>query len=573
MKWLNNLKVGKRLSFLVMFSLIGLFLVSITGYYFLQSSNENIDVMYNERLLSSEWLNGSRINARVIQADIYKLMIATDKKEKERLTKEIDTYANEFNNYMNFYKALKLDDFEISKIKEIEDNLSKYRDGRKTVISLANENKNQEAYEYYEKNVDTYVQAFMKALIELGEHNKKIAEEMNSNNKSEFKIAMIIFLIIVIVTSALIILLGVLITKRIVKRLNDIKLFMEKLEKGDFSTKVKEASLHDKSEFGMVSNSVEKMRININNLIEQLANTSEQLVASSEELTASAEQSADASNLVASAVTTMSNGTEEQLSLANNSTEVVQNISEKITVVSENTKSVSLLADNAKTSANAGEEAVEKAVNQMKMIEKKTNETASIITELEEKSIKIGQIVDTIESISQQTNLLALNAAIESARAGEAGRGFSVVAEEIRKLAEQSQQATKEITEIITEVQNKTNSAVSVMNENSKEVENGSKVVNIAGASFGEILKMIKNISKQINEIAQSVNDINDGTKASVSSVNNIQNISMKIADETQTISAASEEQLASAEEIASSSKILSQMAEELRSVINKFKV
>lgn len=573
MKWLNNLKVGKRLSFLVMFSLIGLFLVSITGYYFLQSSNENIDVMYNERLLSSEWLNGSRINARVIQADIYKLMIATDKKEKERLTKEIDTYANEFNNYMNFYKALKLDDFEISKIKEIEDNLSKYRDGRKTVISLANENKNQEAYEYYEKNVDTYVQAFMKALIELGEHNKKIAEEMNSNNKSEFKTAMIIFLIIVIVTSALIILLGVLITKRIVKRLNDIKLFMEKLEKGDFSTKVKEASLHDKSEFGMVSNSVEKMRININNLIEQLANTSEQLVASSEELTASAEQSADASNLVASAVTTMSNGTEEQLSLANNSTEVVQNISEKITVVSENTKSVSLLADNAKTSANAGEEAVEKAVNQMKMIEKKTNETASIITELEEKSIKIGQIVDTIESISQQTNLLALNAAIESARAGEAGRGFSVVAEEIRKLAEQSQQATKEITEIITEVQNKTNSAVSVMNENSKEVENGSKVVNIAGASFGEILKMIKNISKQINEIAQSVNDINDGTKASVSSVNNIQNISMKIADETQTISAASEEQLASAEEIASSSKILSQMAEELRSVINKFKV
>lgn len=573
MKWLNNLKVGKKLSLLIICSLIGLFSVSITGYYFLLSSSKSIDAMYNERLLSSEWLNGARIDARTVQADIYKLMITTDKNENESLIKEIDTHAGEFNAYLNLYKGLKLDDFEISKIKEIEDNLSKYREGRKTVISLAKENKNQEAYEYYEKNVDTYVQAFMKGLIELGEHNKQVAEEMNVNNKSEFKIATIIFLIIVIIASALIILLGVLITKRIVNRLKDVVLFMEKLEQGDFSTKVKEASLQDKSEFGMVSNSVEKMRININNLIEQLANTSEQLVLSSEELTASAEQSADASNLVASAVTTMSHGAEEQLSLTNNTKEVVQNMSEKINIVSENTKSVSLLADNAKASANAGGDAVEKAINQMEIIEKKTNETATIISELEEKSIKIGQIVDTIESISEQTNLLALNAAIESARAGEAGKGFSVVAEEIRKLAEQSQQATKEITEIITDVQNKTNSAVSVMNEGAKEVDNGSKVVNIAGTSFAEILKMIKDISEQIHEVSQSVNDINNGTKASVDSVNNIQNISMKIADETQTISAASEEQLASAEEIASSSKILSQMAEELRSVINKFKV
>lgn len=252
---------------------------------------------------------------------------------------------------------------------------------------------------------------------------------------------------------------------------------------------------------------------------------------------------------------------------------MVENISNKINVVSENTKSVSSLTDKAKISANAGEEAVVKAMNQMEIIEKKTSETSHIISELEEKSVKIGQILDTIQGISEQTNLLALNAAIESARAGEAGKGFSVVAEEIRKLAEQSQEATKEIAGIINDVQNKTNSAVAVMNENSKEVKTGADVVDVAGISFKEILQMIIEISSQIHEISYSITEVTVGTKESVDSVNNIKNISSNIADETQTISAAAEEQLASVEEIASSSKLLSQMSEELRWIIAKFKI
>ena len=151
----------------------------------------------------------------------------------------------------------------LSKIKEIENNLSKYREGRKNVISLAIENKNQEAYEYYEKNVDTYVQAFINNLVELGEHNKQIAEEINNANKSNFKVAVAIFLSIVIIASILIILLGVLITKRITKRLNDFVVFIGALSQGDFSLKIKPENLQDKSEFGIVSNALDKMTKNI----------------------------------------------------------------------------------------------------------------------------------------------------------------------------------------------------------------------------------------------------------------------------------------------------------------------
>ncbi|EKQ53624.1 MULTISPECIES: methyl-accepting chemotaxis protein [unclassified Clostridium] len=573
MNWLNNLKVGKKLTLLILCSLIGLLAVGITGYYFLSLSSKSIDSMYNERLLSSEWLNESRIHARAITADIYRIMITTDKNENDSLLKDIDTRAGEFNNYMNQYRKLNLDSFETNKLKEIDDNLSKYREERKIVLSLAAENKNQEAYEYYEKNVDTYAQSFLNGLIELGEHDRQIAEEINNADKSNFKAAIVTFSSIAIAASILIILLGVLITKRITKRLNDFVVFIGALAQGDFSLKINPENLKDKSEFGIVTNALDKMTKNIIELLKQLGSTSEQLVLASEELTASAEQSADASNLVATAVTTAANGADDQLSFANDTTRVVENIADKINTVYGNTNSVSTLTDNAKTSATSGEEAVEKAINQMIIIEKKTNETSAIISELEKKSVKIGQIVNVIEGISEQTNLLALNASIESARAGEAGKGFAVVASEIGKLAEQSQEATKEIAEIISEVQNKTNSAVSVMNENSREVDTGAKIVNIAGTSFRDILQMIREISEQIHAISKSINDINIGTKASVISVNNIQNISVKISDETQTISAAAEEQLASVEEIASSSKILSQMAEELRNIINRFKI
>ena len=573
MEWLNNLKVGKKLSLLIMCSLVGLFAVGITGYYFLFSSSKSIDSMYNERLLSSEWINEARIDARAISADIYKLMVNSDKAKNDSLTKDIDTRATEFNNYMNQYKNLKLDAFETDKMKEIEKNLLKYRESRKSAIDLALSNKNQEAYEYYEKNVDTYAEAFLNNLVELGDHNRQIAEQINNTDKSNFKAAVSVFIGIVIIASLLIILLGIFITKRITKRLNDFVIFIGGLSQGDFSLKIAAENLQDKSEFGTVSNALDRMTNNIINLINQLTNTSEQLVLSSEELTASADQSAEASNLVATSVTNMAHGADEQLSFTNNTTAVVENIADKIHIVSEKTQSVSALTDNAKTSANAGEDAVEKAINQMKIIEEKTTETSVIIGELEEKSIKIGQILDTIKNISEQTNLLALNAAIESARAGEAGRGFSVVSDEIRKLAEQSQESTKEIAEIISDVQNKTNNAVSVMNESSKEVDAGAKVVNIAGTSFHEILKMVREIAEQIYQISNSITEITVGTKDSVTSVNNIQNISMKIADESQTISAAAEEQLASVEEIASSSKLLSKMSEDLQLVITKFKI
>lgn len=250
-----------------------------------------------------------------------------------------------------------------------------------------------------------------------------------------------------------------------------------------------------------------------------------------------------------------------------------QQISQAINQVAANTETVSSAAEKTTAMANSGEEAIKQAVSQMKIIEEKTDATAGVIHELEDKSKQIGQIVDVISNISSQTNLLALNAAIEAARAGEAGRGFAVVAEAVRHLAEQSSDAAKQITALIHDVQQKTVSAVAFMTQSKAEVDTGAQVVEVAGQSFDEILIMVRDMTKQIHEIAVAIEEVTTGTKNVVNSVQEIDNESQKASEQTQTISAATEEQSASIEEIASASQHLAKMAEELQKVIRKFKI
>lgn len=573
MNWLNNLKVARKLALLIVVFVIALVSVGGVGYYFLAKTNQAMDRMYNEKITELELINENRVYARRIEGNLFALMLATNETENKALMDSISENAKLFDANLTKFEQMPIDDQSKADVKEMRDILGKYREVRSKVISLASQNKNTEAYALYTQDAKPLADGFMKKLIVVGEETKKSVEEMNIQNHKDFVFANTIFVIVILSAILLGILLGVLITKRITKRLNDVAIFMDTVAKGDFTREVSQQNLNDKSEFGTVSRAVATMNKNVKDLIRQLANTSEQLAASSEELTASAEQSAQASNQVAGSVTEVAQGAEKQLQLAHNASSVVLQISNAITQVASNTETVSSSAEKTAMTANNGEEAIKQAVSQMQIIEEKTNATATVITELEDKSKQIGQIVDVISSISGQTNLLALNAAIEAARAGEAGRGFAVVAEEVRKLAEQSQDAAKQITQLISEVQAKTDSAVTYMNDGKNEVDKGAKVVTVAGQSFSEIWTMVKDITGQIHEISGAIEEITSGTQNVVNSVQEIDDESRKAAEQTQTISAATEEQSASVEEIASSSRNLAKMAEELQVAIGKFKI
>ncbi len=343
------------------------------------------------------------------------------------------------------------------------------------------------------------------------------------------------------------------------------------LSAGDFRRR--DINIKNVDEIGKMADALVQLRDNVSNMLQAIYESANRLSSSSEELTASAEQSAQASGQVAYAVSEVAMAAERQLQLAEDAEQEVMQISESMNLVLDNAKMASHSAEKTAATAGEGGMAIEKVVTQMKVIAEKTNQTADVINDLEERSNQIGEIVTVISNIAEQTNLLALNAAIEAARAGESGRGFSVVAEEVRKLAEQSQGAANKITTLISEIQVKMESAVTFMGDGKKEVEEGANVVSDAGRSFEDILRMIQTVTDKIQEIHGEVEVVTKQTDTVVNVVLNMNDESKKTVGESQTISAATEQQSASSEEIAAASENLSQMATELQEALSQFQI
>lgn len=573
MHWFNNLKVGAKIGLLSLGSIAVLLIVGITGYISLNKASSALETMYSQQLTAVQFVNDSRTQSRKIEADIYAIIAAKDPALKNEFSNDIKTQAAAFNNNSANFEKLDLTSEQRTLYKQIIEELTAYRDTRSSIIELGLANKNEEALTLFITKGKPLSDKFNNDLTILSEQVKESAAQLNDKNKQTAKNTNLFFMVLIVISLIVIIGLSILIIKQITLRLNNFISYFEILADSDFSHPIDEKSLNDKTEFGKVSRTVDKMKNNIITLLRDLIHTIEQLAASSEELTATAEHSAQASDKIARAVSEVSSSSDNQLQAANNTSQTVQQIANAINQVASHAETVATSAKNTASAANSGEAAIKQAVTQMKTIETKTNATVNVINDLDEKSKQIGQIVDVIANISGQTNLLALNAAIEAASAGEAGKGFAIVAEEVRKLAEQSQAAAKQITDLINEVQSKTDNAVIYMNDGKKEVDAGAKVVEDAGSSFEIILSMVNNMSNQIHEISAAVQQITSGSHAAVMAVEKIDDEAKNNSAQTRTISSSAEEQASSSEEIASASEHLAKMAEDLEAAVHKFKI
>lgn len=344
----------------------------------------------------------------------------------------------------------------------------------------------------------------------------------------------------------------------------------EQISNGDLRVNI---PINSGDEFGKLSISFNKMSNSLRQFLQQMRQTGEHLSSSSEQLSASANESAQASTQVAGSISDVAHSVELQLNAIDNTMFTIQDMSKNIEQFANTTNQVFKQSAEATEKAGDGSNAIDKAVNQMAQIEQAVDTSAQVVTKLGERSKEIGQIVDTISGIASQTNLLALNAAIEAARAGEQGRGFAVVADEVRKLAEQSQQAAKQIALLITEIQKDTDKAVLTMHDGTREVKIGAEVVDVAGKAFKEIVTLVTQVSDRVREISSSTNQMSHGSQQIVTAMNKIDEMSKKVAGESQMVSAATEEQSASMEEITSASQSLLQAAQELQNEVAKFKL
>lgn len=328
-----------------------------------------------------------------------------------------------------------------------------------------------------------------------------------------------------------------------------------------------------KDEIGKLMRAFNAMSDNLRGLIQKISASSEQIAAASEELTAGANQSAEASDHVAASTTEVANGMAAQIGSIGHTMELIEFMAGEVDQVSGRTEHITEISGKTAKAAQTGEKLMREAIDGMTRIEQTVNQSAAVVARLGDNSKQIGQIVSVISGIAGQTNLLALNAAIEAARAGEQGKGFAVVAEEVRKLAEQSQQATEEITKLIAHIQADTAQAVTSMESGTNEVKVGSAAIRNVGGAFEDILSMVGNISSKMQEIAKSVSQVSGSSREIVGAIKSVDEVSKATSSQAETISAATEEQSAAMEEIATSSQSLANMAQEMQAMVSKFKI
>ena len=409
------------------------------------------------------------------------------------------------------------------------------------------------------KDLETSFNQLVKLTEEDIAHKKQSAQ--NTVDRLLLFIALVSISVIVIGIG-----IGIYLARSITKPINTIT---DHINQGDIGFA---ATVTVNDEVGLLVKAFEKLNSVLRHMVADIQSHSEQVAASSQELTATAEQSSLAASQVAAGVEQIAHQTEQQNSFAQQVVHATENITFQIKEVAQDIANVATLSETTNFETQKGVESVNKVVSQMKNIESSMADSASVIVRLGERSKEISDITNSIAAIAAQTNLLALNAAIEAARAGEAGRGFAVVAEEVRKLAENSQQASQQIVELAEAIQSDSQQAVKTIRRGTDEVELGTEVVTDSGQSFKGIEKLVEEVSAKLAGIAAAVPAMTREAESVFDLVNKLEEANKDIAAQTQTMSATTEEQSAAMQEVAGFSENLAKMAQELQTIVNKFK-
>lgn len=393
--------------------------------------------------------------------------------------------------------------------------------------------------------------------------------QSNLQNKIDGIIYISIILIVLLLVGS--ITLVIFFTNRIVRPIRDITKNAEEIANGNLAVDIVQVKTRD--EVATLQKSFEQMTLNLREVITHVSDSSNQVAASAEELMASADETMKGTELISTSIQQVSEGAEHQTNMAKESARSAEESSNAITLIAEKAKDTMeiTIATNEKTMQ--GSAFVQDTVAQMKLINDAVLETDQALVTLNERSKEIVHILKLITDIAEQTNLLALNAAIEAARAGEAGKGFAVVADEVRKLSEQTRKSVSDISDIATEIEKDTKQTVTSINGVKEKVDSGLTIAHHTEETFQDILTSVGQVKEQVGDISSITNNIHNIVRDVATQANNMSTVASDTFDSSSSVAAASEEQLASMEEVSAAAVSLANLAEDLQVRVSKFNI
>lgn len=562
---IHNLRIGWKYGFVLI--IIFILLVVTTGLvsFSINDAQKDLDVVVEEADLSVLTIELSDlINSKGLSAMAYAQYGGTSHFDAfEAKNVEINELISDLNekfsgeNHQSLYnEVLRIND---------ELNTLFYDE---IVDAVGSDIEVMRLYSNQYNNLTTNAGLYLESLRDLVTEDRNLAAE-HAEGSQNYALQILIASMVVSIIIAFI--LVIFISRHVTQHLNRVVLMSEKIASGDLT----ETDNHyrGRDEIAQLSTSMEKMRLQLTNMIDSIKQTSLLVSSQSEQLNQSADDVKSGTQQIAATMEELASGTETQANFAGDLAETMTIFAEKIKSINASSESINESSNDVLKETELGNEYMNKSINQMDNIDQIVKDAVEKVAGLDKQTQEISKLVGVVKEIADQTNLLALNAAIEAARAGEHGRGFAVVADEVRKLAEQVANSVVSIAKIVNEIQTESRNVTDALEKGYDEVEQGTKDIEETGVRFKAIEDAIAVMTSNVQTVISGLVELNNDSAKVNEAVQEIASISEESAAGVEETSASAEEASSAMEGVSNGASTLLESARELNELVQQFKM
>ena len=436
------------------------------------------------------------------------------------------------------------------------------------VIDLKSKRKDVSAAQLTSMGLNTEILKIITEVIEVQQNNITTTRDVINRTYENTKISMLAFTFLSVILAFAI---STYISRHLSRPVGQVTTALAQIAQGNLA--IEPLHIKNRDEIGLMGNNFNQMLEDLRGIVSNVNDSSVQVAANAQELSASSQQSLASSQMVAHSAENQLITSAEQSTLMETSMLSMEELRTSINQIADDNEQMLQVTGNVKILIDEGSKSIQNVVEQMETIHETFVDTTTMMREMEQHSSSIHNITNIITDIADQTNLLALNAAIEAARAGEHGKGFAVVADEVRKLAEQSKHSATQIESMVQQIQQTSNQATKMIVAGGTKVDEGMEKTTESLHVFQSIESGSVEVVSRVESVSAAIEEIQAMTGTVTDSVKHVQQLAAQTANTASDTSAATEEQLASTEEISHNAQALSDLAERLQQEVNHFKL